>query len=328
MKVVVDVPMTFYAHSRPGSSQEKWQVLREHLFGVAAITARLAAKIGMPHAGELIGLTHDLGKYSEAFQQYLVKVANDAAMEMEPDLSLKGSVDHSTAGTQIIAAGLASTDQGLAAQMLALCVASHHSGLIDCLLPDGADGLARRLSKDDALSHCDEVSSRIEVTIRARLETLLSDPDVTTEIDAAMGRICERDSDEIIRPFKQGLLLRMLFSCLIDGDRIDTADFDKPGAASLRQHGEYVSWQQLIDRLEHKLAALSNERWVDQLRCEISEHCLAASGRPRGVFTLTVPNGWRQNFSEPTLRVAPCAPLGLGSRHLCQPVHFHRGPER
>ena len=64
-----------------------------------------AGKIGLPRAGELIGLAHDLGKYSEAFQQYLAKVAGDAAMEMEPDFSLKGSVDHSTAGAQIVARG-------------------------------------------------------------------------------------------------------------------------------------------------------------------------------------------------------------------------------
>jgi hypothetical protein len=78
----------------------------------------------MPHAGELIGLTHDLGKYSDAFQKYLQKVANDAAMEMEPDPSLKGSVDHSTAGTQIIAEGFAGKHKGLAAQMLVLCVST------------------------------------------------------------------------------------------------------------------------------------------------------------------------------------------------------------
>jgi hypothetical protein len=37
--------MAYYAHSIPGSGQEKWQVLGEHVFGVAAITARLAAKV-------------------------------------------------------------------------------------------------------------------------------------------------------------------------------------------------------------------------------------------------------------------------------------------
>ncbi len=43
------------------------QSLRCHLLQVSAISARLAAKIGMKRAGELIGLTHDLGKYSQAF---------------------------------------------------------------------------------------------------------------------------------------------------------------------------------------------------------------------------------------------------------------------
>ena len=75
-------PMTFYAHSGPDI--EHWQELRLHLDSVAAITSRLGGKIGLSHAGELIGLAHDLGKYSEAFQQYLQKAAGDAAMEMEP----------------------------------------------------------------------------------------------------------------------------------------------------------------------------------------------------------------------------------------------------
>jgi CRISPR-associated endonuclease/helicase Cas3 len=283
--------MKFYVHSSRESNTEHWQELSQHLDSVAAISSRLAGKIGLSCAGELIGLAHDLGKYSEAFQKYLQKAAGDAAMEMEPDFSLKGSVDHSTAGAQIIGAGLTSGGGRIASQMLALCVASHHSGLIDCIAPDGVDVLTRRLNKHGDLSHSDEAWSQAEQTIRGRLETLLRTSDVASEIDAAMGRISEKDSDEVIRPFKQGLLLRMLFSCLIDGDRIDTADFDKPRAASFRQHGEYVPWQELIERLEHKLASFSNERWVDQLRCKISDHCLAASDRPKGVFTLTVPTG-------------------------------------
>ena len=283
--------MTYYAHSKPGPGKEHWQSLRLHLASVAAITSHLAGKIGLSYAGELIGLVHDLGKYSEAFQQYLQKVAGDAAMEMEPEFSLKGTVDHSTAGAQIIGGGLAGDNGGIASQMLALCVASHHSGLIDCIAPDGFDVLSRRLDKDPAQSHRDEARSQAEQAIRSRLETLLNSTEVASEIDVAMSHIGEKDSDEVIRPFKQGLLLRMLFSCLIDGDRIDTADFDKPRAASFRQHGEYVSWQELINRLELKLAAFSNERWIDQLRCEISSHCLAASDRPKGVFTLTVPTG-------------------------------------
>jgi CRISPR-associated endonuclease/helicase Cas3 len=106
-----------------------------------------------------------------------------------------------------------------------------------------------------------------------------------------MDRIRTTDNDEVIQPFKQGLLLRLLFSCLIDGDRTDTADFDKPRGASFRQHGEYVSWQDLIDRLERKLATFQNRGWVDQCRRDISSHCLAGAERRKGIFTLTVPTG-------------------------------------
>ena len=290
--------MTFYAHSKPDSDRSSWQELGTHLEAVAANTARLAGKIGLSCAGELIGLAHDLGKYSEAFQQYLSMVTGDTAAEMEPDFSLKGSVDHSTAGAQIVARELSMLGKGPAAQLLAICIASHHSGLIDCILPEGVDGLTRRLNKNDEQSHLEEVSSRIEWAIRSRLESLFANPDVATEIDLAMARIRENDRDEVIQPFKQGLLLRMLFSCLIDGDRTDTADFDKPRAADLRQHGEFVPWHELIDRLEQKLASFSNERWVDQLRRDISDHCLTASSRPKGIFTLTVPTGGGKTFAS------------------------------
>ena len=136
--------MTFYAHTRRDSDQDGWQKLEVHLKEVEAISSRLARKIGLPYAGRMIGLAHDLGKYSEAFQQYLQHNATNAAMEMEPKLS-KGSVDHSTAGAQNISRGLVRS--GLAAEALALCVASHHSCLIDCIEPSGEDGLTRRLKK-------------------------------------------------------------------------------------------------------------------------------------------------------------------------------------
>jgi CRISPR-associated endonuclease/helicase Cas3 len=281
----------FFAHIK---SPEEKQPLSDHILSVSAFTSRFAEKLGMPRVGALIGLAHDLGKYSTDFQEYIQKVAGDAAMEMEPGSSLKGSVDHSTAGAQIIASRLSGANEEvgrLASEAIALCVASHHSGLIDCILPEGKDGLRRRLSKEDILSHRSEVWHNVEPEIRSRLEGLLSDSEVIAEITAAMDRIRDKDNDEVIQPFKQGLLLRVLFSCLIDGDRTDTADFDKPMSARLRQHGEYVAWQDLIDRLEGKLATFQNESWVDQCRSEISRQCLAGAGLPKGIFTLTVPTG-------------------------------------
>jgi CRISPR-associated endonuclease/helicase Cas3 len=59
---------SFLAHLR---STGEGQLLKDHLLNVSDITSRLAAKTGMPRVGALIGLAHDLGKYSTAFQKYL-----------------------------------------------------------------------------------------------------------------------------------------------------------------------------------------------------------------------------------------------------------------
>ncbi|MGC9159402.1 MAG: CRISPR-associated helicase Cas3' [Terracidiphilus sp.] len=284
----------YLAHLRqPGDVQ----ALSIHLLQVSAISARLAAKIGMGRAGELIGLTHDLGKYSQAFQQYLREVAHNEEMEMEPDFSergSRGSVDHSTAGAQIIWNSLAqagTSDARLAAEVLFLCIASHHSGLIDCVKPDGSDDLNRRLNKADAYTHRTEAWSNAEVVVRERIETLLAAPELVLELVEAYEQIRKANGDQIIQPFKRGLLVRMLFSCLIDADRINSADFEKPIGARFRQHGEYTPWADLVGRLENHLVQFSSEGSVNGLRRQVSTHCLEGAQRPKGIYTLTVPTG-------------------------------------
>lgn len=70
----------------------------------------MAAKIGLSLSGELIGLVHDLGKYSQAFQTYIkdsITYDNYKSLNLDEDeeaeILLKGkpkqgSVDHSTTG--------------------------------------------------------------------------------------------------------------------------------------------------------------------------------------------------------------------------------------
>jgi CRISPR-associated endonuclease/helicase Cas3 len=88
-----------------------------------------------------------------------------------------------------------------------------------------------------------------------------------------------------------GLLVRSLFSCLIDADRIDTADFEHPGRARRRLRGNYEPWETLIERLEAHLNSFEPRHPIDTLRQDISRHCLAGATRKRGIYTLTVPTG-------------------------------------
>ena len=126
----------------------KEQTLDDHLKDVSFISALNASKIGLTKAGELIGQLHDIGKYSDVFQNYIGSASgliNQDEDEYVDSQGLKGKIDHSTAGSQYIwnfAKGKSQKEQ-IAAQLLALCVASHHSGLIDCLTIDGENEIGR-----------------------------------------------------------------------------------------------------------------------------------------------------------------------------------------
>ena len=161
------------------SSDNQEQPLEAHLDGVSRLSRGFAAKIGLQDAGELIGALHDLGKYSKEFQDYLRSAVGLLDVDADDDVDakgLKGKVDHSTAGAQCIWKSLArkSPLERISAQVLALCVASHHSGLIDCI-GGGASNFGqaifpRRMSKAQDKTHLDEVQPRIAALQRARPE--------------------------------------------------------------------------------------------------------------------------------------------------------------
>jgi len=294
----------FAAHHR--KSDGDWQSLDEHLTGVAALAKTFAAKLGLEQVGELLGLLHDLGKYSHAFQTYLKSAIGALNQDEDEDwvdaASLKGKVDHSTAGAQM--AWHALSDKGAtsiaAAQIIALCVASHHSGLIDCIAADdlrfGEDGFTKRMNKPVDKTHLEEARRACDQNILNRFTELLSSPASTSDLIGLLRGIGQRNSlakgtgPQVT--FQQlGLAVRFLFSCLIDADRIDTADFEHPRTARFRPTGEYGEWQVLIDRLERHLGTMMPTRPIDGLRREISDHCQQAAERPQGIYTLTVPTG-------------------------------------
>jgi len=295
-------PMDYIAHVRENGDRQ-W--LRDHLRGAGEKASTNAGKIGLASQGELIGLLHDLGKYSAAFQAYLGSATGILNQDEDEDFvdadRLRGKIDHSTAGAQMVWRELEKHGPvgPIIGQMLALCIASHHSGLIDCLSSDhqslGEDVFTRRMQKAGERSHLVEAWSKADVAIRERAESLLAKPEVVAELQAWLGRIARaapgKTDKGLVAQQQIGLLVRFLFSCLIDADRLDTAIFEKLGANRHRRQGDYADWPILMDRLEKHLAELEPRESIDHLRRDISQHCLAGAARERGIFTLSVPTG-------------------------------------
>ena len=292
----------YVAHVR---GDGKIQSLESHLMSVSQLAAELAGKFGLLTHGALLGLLHDLGKYSAAFQAYIQSATNLLNQDEDEDFvdaaGLKGKIDHSTSGAQLIWRELA--PQGdlarIAGQILALCIASHHSGLIDCVAQSVnkpvEDLFTKRMNKSGDKTYLQEVIGKADKQLLETARGLMMRKETTqafqTWITKILGQVPGKAPQSPVFQQQIGLLVRSLFSCLIDADRIDTADFEHPGRARRRLRGNYETWDVLIQRLERHLSALAPRYDIDALRQDISRHCLKGATREKGIYTLTVPTG-------------------------------------
>lgn len=90
------------------------------------------------------------------------------------------------------------------------------------------------------------------------------------------------------RGFATAFYIRMLYSCLVDADYIDTETFMNGDAG----RGNYEPLSALCDKLTAYISKWNNPtREIDILRQKILNSCINNSGNPRGMFTLTVPTG-------------------------------------
>ena len=231
----------FYAHIRDDGQV---QTVEEHLLGTAERCAAFASRFGEEQRGYMLGLAHDIGKCSAAFQKRLLGGPK---------------VDHATAGALECAK--------VGEDLMACCVAGHHGGLPDFGNPRtdyaGAPSCVGRLKKGRA----DGI------------------PPYDWQGTLPNAGKLPGYSD----PFTASLWTRILYSCLVDADYLDTEAF--MAEHDVNRKG-YDPLPVLLERLNTHI-----QKWfppkteLNRSRCEILEQCLAAAVRPRGIFTLTVPTG-------------------------------------
>ena len=292
----------YIAHIR--KSDQKPQSLQTHLTETAEIAKLLAAKLDLDHAGELLGLMHDFGKYSRKFQKYI----HDETGLFNPDLDDEEStpngskVDHSTAGAQWVYRklrkfGAAQGIGELFGQMLGLCIASHHGeGLIDCLDGEGNPKWIERFNKTDELTHLAECERNADETVQQKARGLAGENLIRSLLNAVKPILSDSTVNDKFKEFYLGCLTRFLFSCLIDADRINSSDFEREAQKEVRRLTEKPDWQSAIDKLEAKLAGFENRpaeeiKPIDEIRRKISDDCLKRAADSQGIYTLTVPTG-------------------------------------
>lgn len=291
----------FIAHRR--EKDGKHQSLWEHLKETSSLAGQFTSKIGLEKHGELIGLLHDLGKATSIFDQYI----RSATGLIDPDedeyidaKGMKGKIDHSTAGAQLINRYyLNKGNQYLfISEILPLVIASHHSGLSNCLTTDGEDKFSERMNKLEEDTRLNEAYSNLDDDIKQRINNILTEESTNDFFNKKIISMRENIDSKETSMFNVGLLTRFLFSCLIDADRLNTADFEMMERAKLRNYGKYTEWSVLIKRLNQELSKFTNQNQVDILRQEISNQCFEFSEKPKGLYQLTVPTGGGKTLSS------------------------------
>lgn len=251
--------MKYYAHSTE-TPDKSWQTIIEHLSYTADMAGKSASKFDAREFGFACGMLHDLGKYSEDFQKKL------------QGEQLK--VDHSTAGAKE-ALELYGVALG---KILAYCIAGHHSGLPNHGTAASTEGtLFSRFTKK--IEDYSSFKKELDLTSIKTLPALPIRP-IAKEHQG----------------FSLSFFVRMIYSCLVDADFIDTETYM---SETLKLRGSTVSISHLNSVFNEFLSNLSGKPTkINIKRNEILERCLNMASNNKGFYTLTVPTGGGKTFSS------------------------------
>lgn len=250
------------------------QSLIDHAVSVANISKDFTEKtLGKDWASisYVIGLLHDFGKYQEAFQRYIQSPIDTQ------------KAPHSGVGANLAINNLSHISPKLA-NIIAYCISGHHRGLYN------HDDMVDRLSftTDEKVRLKNSISdSGIEgANILSEVESILKDK------EHLLSEVHQQDYQ---------LLVRILFSSLVDADFLDTERFMDNGRSDLRAtvNADVEFWNDLSEKLQHKLSTFDNNSPINKTRTLFLEQCVEKGCLDGdGIYSLYLPTGGGKTLSS------------------------------
>jgi len=261
--------MEYVAHAKEGEIHS----LECHLREVARLAETFAGEFGAGDWAYIAGLWHDIGKYRQAFQAYIRRGAgldSDAHIEKESN----PQTHHASSGA-IYAQRKLGKQQYLPVSYV---IAGHHTGLPDYQFDDAPGApLVEILERDKALE-----AKMLKENIP---QDILDAP--------APNTICPGGFEGF------HLWVRMLFSCLVDADFLDTERFYSPVTSRARKQAhEFGDMLECFNAHMNKLQKDATASEVNKVRADLLNRCRQASQQPPGIFSMTIPTGGGKTLSS------------------------------
>jgi CRISPR-associated endonuclease/helicase Cas3 len=277
----------YIAHIR--EKDKSIQTVSEHLEAVKAGCEVYGGKIGVSRLAGLAGMLHDLGKNTTAFKTYIQQAA--AHPDKPPR---RGSVDHSTAGGRFLYRRYhrkaITPEEMLTVEWIANCIISHHQGLRDYLDPDCKSPFFERVAlKKEGMEEYGEAEAAFWTEwTPEELDCYVAE--ARQEVRRALDTIRTHQ----LHPIASALLIKYVFSCLIDADRTNTRQFEED-----RYEAWTSDYRSFFERSYNKLMAVLDayekgedaDHPINVLRRDMSRQCEEIAERPPGIYTLSIPTG-------------------------------------
>lgn len=289
------------------------QDLKEHLIHAAVLCREYMRKMGCPAMGYIVGILHDIGKASVAFQ-----VRMDAVREGLPDPGQKGG--HASAGAVIlnkIGGNPGTVYKSFALQAMCEAIFSHHAALPDNISLEGEDGYKARLQCDE--TELQEIETYLweEIISREELDRLLQQ--AYAEAEVLFHKIKEFTESPKELGFFLGMAEKLLLSALIDADWLDSvisSERVRPDFADVlkaetddfqggKDRGQLFSY--FLDNLENGLKNMGqSSKPINVWRNYISNSCKEAGSRKGGIYTLSCPTGAGKTLAVTRFAITHC----------------------
>jgi len=247
------------------------QPLMDHLKESARLASEFASTFNSSSWAYAAGMLHDIGKSTPIWQNYLKKKSGyDEEAHLETKLN---KIDHSSPSAKLAEELLG----GGVGRILAYCIAGHHAGLPDWI--GSQSSLSFRLQNADMSCINYEYQHDIQVSRPS------SPP-------------WKFDNSGL----DMSLWIRMLFSCLVDADFLDTEVYMEPDKAKTR--GGYSSLTELLSQFNSymnemtKSALAGADTPINRARQRVLADCRSAARLGPGFFSLTVPTGGGKTLSS------------------------------